>query len=147
MNRTILIVEDSEEDYQTVNRLLGRLLERPIARCSDAYSAIDYLQSISGDANSRSDNWPAVILLDLNLPGEDGRMLLKRLKADERFCPIPVVILSTSCNPQDLRFCYEQGAAGYIVKPVDLAKLRSSMEQLAAYWLQAVKLPPLGAVS
>lgn len=144
-NRTILIIEDSEEDFQTVKRLLGRVVDRPIVRCEDARTAMAYLRELPNEPDTPQKGSPAVILLDLNLPGEDGRSLLGRLKRDERLRRIPIVILSTSSNPTDLTFCYENGAAGYIVKPVDLAKLRTAMEQMAAYWLQAVLLPPMGA--
>jgi len=142
----ILIVEDSEEDYQTARRLLAKLTPRRIERCSDVPSAISYLRSASDLTHTRHDSWPCIILLDLNIPGEDGRSLLAWLKKDERLRPIPVVVLTTSSNPTDVDFCYREGAAGYIVKPMDLTRFRSSLESLAHYWLASVTLPPPNGV-
>jgi CheY-like chemotaxis protein len=138
----ILIVEDSEEDYQTARRLLSKLTTRPIERCSDVSTAVSYLRSASDESHSARNLWPCIILLDLNMPCEDGRTLLARLKRDEKLRRIPVVILTTSSNPKDVAFCYSEGAAGYIVKPVDLTRFRNSLESLARYWLASVTLPP-----
>ena len=142
----ILLVEDSEEDFQTVSRLLGKIAPQNVERCPDAPAAIDYLDEVAKNGPGSARRWPSVILLDLNLPGEDGRSLLVRLKRDERFRRIPVVILTTSGNPRDLEYCYSNGAAGYITKPVDLANFRSSLEHMTNYWLRAVTLPPAGVV-
>lgn len=139
----ILLVEDSEEDFQTVRRLLGKIALQEVQRCPDAPAAMDYLADVTRNSHDRKP-WPSVILLDLNLPGEDGRSLLVRLKRDERFKLIPVVILTTSGNPRDLEYCYSNGAAGYIVKPVDLTKFRLSLEDMANYWLRTVTLPSAG---
>lgn len=147
LHKMILIVEDSEEDFETAKRLLGKMTDRTINRCENSGAALAYLHRICGSVNGETDPWPDIILLDLNMPGEDGRSLLTRLKRDNRMRRIPIVILSTSANPKDLEYCYSNGAAGYIVKPVDLARFRTSLEQLTAYWLCAVTLPPAGAVS
>lgn len=137
----ILLVEDSEEDYQTARRLLEKITRVPLTRCKDASAAMEYLKAAMGGARSDA-RWPSMILLDLNLPGEDGRSLLLRLKAHEILRRLPVVVLTTSSNPKDVAFCYENGAAGYIVKPVDLDGFRTDLERLAHYWFGAVKLPP-----
>jgi len=142
----ILIVEDSEEDFQTARRLLSKLTTRQIERCADAPSVMSYLRSVAEGNSGTRHGWPCIILLDLNMPGEDGRSLLGRLKRDEKLCLIPVVILTTSSNPKDIEFCYKVGAAGYIVKPVDLTRFRTSLERLAQYWLGAVTLPPPNGV-
>ena len=147
MSRMILIVEDGEEDFQTAKRLLGALTDREIDRCSDVPSALVFLDAQISSVGNRPSRWPDVILLDLNMPGDDGRTLLRRLKNDERLKRIPVVIITTSSDPKDLRYCYENGAAGYIVKPVDLARFRTSLEQMTNYWLRAVTLPPSGSIS
>jgi CheY-like chemotaxis protein len=95
--RMILIIEDSEEDFQTAKRLLSKMTDRTISRCADAPSAIDFLHGhLQG--HQKQDSWPAVILLDLNMPGEDGRSLLVKLKRDARLRMIPVVIITTSAN-------------------------------------------------
>lgn len=140
----ILIIEDSEEDFQTAKRLLERIPDRRIEHCVDAPAAMAWFRDLAEEPKQAAGTWPDVILLDLNMPGEDGRCLLLRLKRDERLRQIPVVIVTTSANPKDLKYCYENGAAGYIVKPVDLARFRTSLEQMANYWLRAVTLPPVG---
>jgi len=141
----ILIIEDSEEDFQTVKRLLGKITGRTVGRCADAPSALHYLEHIGDMPNGHACPRPDVTLLDLNMPGEDGRKLLVRLKADVRIRRIPVIILTTSANPKDVEFCYDNGAAGFIVKPVDLPRFRASLEKFAEYWLHAVLLPNAGA--
>lgn len=143
----ILMIEDSDEDYQTAKRLLREITEKKLERFSDGPAALAHLREVSGDERPPRQPLPDFILLDLNMPGEDGRSLLMRLKLDERLRRIPVVVMSTSANPKDLEYCYANGAAGYIVKPVDLGKYRSSLEKLADYWLRAVTLPPVRAVS
>ncbi len=145
VSRVILVIEDSEEDFQTAKRLLAGCTDRPIARCNDAVSAMDLLSSMTDGSDRGRGLWPDVILLDLNMPGEDGRSLLIRLKSEERLKRIPVVIITTSSNPKDVNYCYENGAAGYIVKPVDLGRFRTSLEQMANYWLKAVTLPATGS--
>ena len=140
----ILLIEDSEEDFQTVRRLLGKMTTQEIARCPDAPSTMAYLDTVARAGVNGSRPWPSVILLDLNIPGEDGRSILARLKSDDRFSRIPVVILTTSGNPRDLNYCYSHGAAGYIIKPVNLAQFRTSLEYMTNYWLRAVTLPPAG---
>ena len=138
----ILLIEDSEEDFQTVRRLLSKVTDRAIERCADAPSAVSYLHEAAGDVEAAPRAWPCVILLDLNMPGEDGRSLLRRFKQHEKLRRIPIVILTTSANPKDVEYCYQNGAAGYIVKPVDLKRFRESLEMMASYWLRAVALPP-----
>jgi len=80
-------------------------------------------------------------LLDLNLPGTDGRDVLEQIKADDALKHIPVVILTTSSASSDVTFCYRHGASGYIIKPVDLAKFAASVQQFCSYWFEAVELP------
>jgi len=137
----ILLIEDSEEDFQTVRRLLSKVTDRAIEHCTDAPSAISYLHQVTGESEAPKRAWPCVILLDLNIPGEDGRSLLKRFKQHEKLRRIPIVVLTTSANPKDVEYCYEHGAAGYIVKPVDLKRFREALEMMASYWLRAVALP------
>jgi len=89
-------------------------------------------------------NLPQIILLDLNLPRKDGRELLKDLKSHPRLKLIPVVILTTSNAPTDIETCYEQGAACFLVKPIDFAGLTHMVTRLVEFW-NSVELLPLTA--
>ena len=84
---------------------------------------------------------PAIIMLDLNLPGTDGREVLTVLKQDRDLQAIPVVVFSTSSNPKDIESCYCQGACGYIVKPMDFNKLQQLVNTFLTYWFEVVELP------
>ena len=135
---SILLVEDSDEDYYTAMRILARFQPFEFARCK---SGAEVLSSLS--TNREGGKLPKLILLDLNLPGKiDGRGVLAQLKANAKLKGIPVVILTTSNNPRDIEHCYLGGAGGYLVKPVDLDKFTNSLEALVDYWFGAVTLPP-----
>ena len=141
----ILIVEDSDEDFFTTERILKKFGRFPIARCSEGAEVLEHLQkpgSVDGDIPARV---PSLILLDLNLPGKkDGRSVLLDLKSSRRYRGIPVVIMTTSSNPQDVRHCFDHGAAGYMVKPVNLDKFVESMASLVKYWFETTALPTKG---
>lgn len=84
---------------------------------------------------------PALIVLDLNLPGTDGRSVLTELRRRPALKRIPVVIFSTSNNTQDITWCYENGANSYHVKGMDYPVFKRAVEQLSTYWLQSAQLP------
>ncbi|MBS1212917.1 MAG: response regulator, partial [Proteobacteria bacterium] len=84
---------------------------------------------------------PIVILLDLNLPGTDGREVLAEIKQDERLRQIPVVVLTTSSDERDIERCYQMGANSYIKKPVDLEGFMRAIQLLKDYWFEIVILP------
>jgi CheY-like chemotaxis protein len=84
---------------------------------------------------------PSLILLDLNMPRKDGREALREIKADPRFRPIPVVVLTTSTAPDDVGFCYTCGASSYITKPVTFREWVKLVQGLAHYWFEVVHLP------
>jgi CheY-like chemotaxis protein len=134
-NDAILIVEDSDDDYYATARILGKCGRFSLKRCSQGTEVLEHL---SQDSSNR----PSLILLDLNLPGKrDGRSVLTELKADARFRRIPVVIMTTSANPTDVRHCFDHGAAGYMVKPVNLDKFVESIEGMVKYWFEIMTLP------
>ena len=85
---------------------------------------------------------PDVILLDLNLPRISGHDMLRRLKQDPRFKQVPIIVLTTSGRPDDVRLAYEAGANAYLLKPVEFARFTEIMEQLGRFWLEIVELPP-----
>lgn len=138
---TILVIEDSPEDYEATARALDRAkVKAALVRCVDGDDAIEWLGRQGRYAGQRLPA-PILILLDLNLPGTDGREVLAALKADYQWASIPVVILTTSSNPRDIAECYRAGANTYVIKPVNLALFYEAMACLAHYWLKVAALP------
>ncbi len=139
IGQRILIVEDSDEDFYATSRVLRKFGSFPLERCTVGSEVLPHLQK---DATVPQKIPLSLILLDLNLPGKrDGRQVLGDLKADHRYRSIPVVIMTTSSNPRDISRCYDQGASGYMVKPVDLERFTECIENLVKYWFDAVSLP------
>ena len=138
----ILVVEDSDEDFVATERVFRKFGSFKLARCSKGTEVLERLTNTAGEAVGKT-RPPSLILLDLNLPGKlDGRSVLTALKADSRYRRIPVVIVTTSSNPQDVLHCFEQGAAGYLIKPVNLEKFVDSVKSLVNYWFETTTLPP-----
>lgn len=131
----ILIVEDSEDDYDATKRAFSKAnLRNPIHRAASGEEALKYLQQ--GEACH-----PGIILLDLNMPGLDGRQTLKLIKQNPALKQIPVVVLTTSDDERDVKGCYELGANTYIQKPVDFDGLIAAIKQLKEYWFEFALLP------
>jgi CheY-like chemotaxis protein len=86
---------------------------------------------------------PALVILDLKMPRLSGAETLAAIKADDRFKCLPVVMLTSSGETQDLRMCYRLGANGYVIKPVDAKQFTRAIKDLAAYWLGTNQPPPL----
>jgi two-component system, response regulator len=136
----VLVIEDSPEDFEATRRsLLRGGLANPIVHLADGDRALDYL--FPTDRSRGAARAPGLILLDLNLPGTDGRQVLSRLKADERLRQVPVVVLTTSRDERDVRACYRAGANSYIQKPVDLSGFQRALRMLREYWFDVVVLP------
>jgi CheY-like chemotaxis protein len=132
-------VEDSPEDFETTQRAFRRSgLKNPIVRCSDGDEALDFLFRRGDYADAPR---PGVVLLDLNLPGTDGREVLTEMKADPELRQIPVIVLTTSSDERDVSACYKAGASSYIQKPVDLEGFMRAIERLNDYWFEVVILP------
>lgn len=139
--KPLLVVEDSDQDFICLQKILTKLsVSNPIYRCTDGDEAIDFLYS-QGDYDSTAVPRPGVILLDLNLPGIDGKEVLKKVKQDEALKTIPVVVFTTSCDPQDINSCYKYGANGYMLKPIDLANLKKTIQVFVDNWLEVCLLP------
>ena len=137
----VLVIEDSPEDYEATLRAFRNCgLENPIHRCADAEEAMNYLFR-RGPFRGAAGLAPALILLDLNLPGVDGRDILAEIKADETLRAIPVVVLTTSSDQRDIDTCYQRGANSYIQKPVAFDVFAGLIGQLKSYWFEAVLLP------
>jgi CheY-like chemotaxis protein len=141
-SQPILLVEDSPEDFETTERAFRKSgLRNPIVRCADGDEALDYLFRRGAYTDPEKTPRPGVILLDLNLPGTDGREVLTELKADPILKQIPVVVLTTSKDERDVDACYKAGASSYIQKPVDLDGFIKAIERLNGYWFEVVILP------
>ncbi len=139
--RLILLVEDNPEDYATTVRALEKAgVHNPIRRCEDGDDALDYLYQ-RGKYDFQSAPKPGVILMDLNLPGTDGREVLDEIKADPDLKGIPVIVLTTSTDERDIRACYQAGANSYVRKPVDLSGFMDAMERLKEFWFDTAILP------
>ena len=142
MPRPILLIEDSDEDYIALARALnGMSAIAALHRCTRSDEALDYLRGRGEDADRGKAPRPALILLDLNLPGKDGRELLTEIRSDERLRSIPIVIVTTSKHRRDVEWCYAHGANGYHTKAIDYAQFRDEMRLLVAYWLGVCVVP------
>ncbi len=137
--RSLLLIEDSDADSEATVRALNKCSAPPtIHRCRDGDEALAFLRGRTGEAEAPI---PTVILLDLNLPGMDGREVLEQIKTDEAFRHIPVVILTTSGDRSDVAYCYRKGASGYMTKPLDLGQFSQTIRDFCAYWFDTVVLP------
>lgn len=138
----VLIVEDSPEDFEAICRAFGRAgVSNPILRCQDGDELVDYLERRGRFAEPGSAPAPGLVLLDLNLPGTDGREALAAIKSDDRFRKIPVVVLTTSSDERDVESCYRAGANSYLQKPVEMDRYMRMVRAIAEYWLSSVILP------
>lgn len=134
----LLVVEDSDEDFAAFMRITKSLaIPYPIERCVDGEEALNILQQVPQD----NYGLPSVILLDLNLPGTDGREVLREIINNSCFQPIPTVVFTSSSNPKDIEFCYKLGVRSYIVKPINLKKLKKTITSFWSYWFKIVILP------
>jgi two-component system response regulator len=141
-HQVILVIEDSPADYEATLRALRKAgLANPIFRCSDGDDALDFLFRRGASTDPDRAPRPSVILLDLNLPGTDGREVLAEIKADDSLKSIPVVVLTTSTDERDIQKCYLAGANSYMKKPVDLLGFISAIQRLKDYWFEIAVLP------
>ncbi|MBC7882017.1 MAG: response regulator [Anaerolineae bacterium] len=138
----ILIVEDSNEDFEALQRLLQRSpTPIPTHRCVNGDQALAFLEHTGNYMNPQSSPRPSLIVLDLNLPGTDGRDVLCRIKQDEKLKTIPVVVFTTSSNPKDIEDCYRSGVNTYVVKPINFEQLKQNIQMLITYWFEVTTLP------
>lgn len=132
---TLLLVEDSPDDHEAVARTLRKLnFGGTLEWVDGGERALAFI-----DQALAAHRPPVMVMLDLNMPGMDGRAVLRELKGNERTRAIPVVIYTTSNNPDDIAYCYEHFANSYHVKPLGSDALRSSLEVVLAYWFEQVE--------
>ena len=140
--KSLLIIEDSDEDFTALERMIKKAqITNPVYRCEDGEEALDFLFRQGEYQDKALAPRPALIILDLNLPGTDGREVLANLKQDRNLKTIPVVIFSTSSNEKDINACYRHGISGYLVKPMSVSRLNQLVETFLNYWFKAVELP------
>lgn len=134
--RPILLVEDNPDDEALTLRAFHKnRIANEVVVARDGVEALDYLFGTGNHAGRDLSIAPAVILLDLKLPRVDGLEVLRRVRADARTNLLPVVILTTSREQQDIYEAYQLGANSYIRKPVDFEKFIYAVGQLGLYWL------------
>ena len=141
---TILVVEDSVDDFKATQRsFVKNNFHNPIQWCRGGQDALDYLKN-EGEFVGEKRSRPALILLDLNMPGLDGKQTLAIIKENEKLRKIPIVILTTSSDEYDVEQCYKLGANTYIQKPVDFDGLIDAVKRLKEYWFGIALLPKEG---
>ena len=132
---TILLVEDNPDDEALTVQALRTGTAANVEVARDGQEALDYLVN---DAN----DLPRLVLLDLRLPNMDGLEVLRRVRADERTRPVPVVILTGYSAPNDVAAAYRCGANSYVRKPVDFDQFAELIHHIGVYWLVVNEPPP-----
>jgi CheY-like chemotaxis protein len=140
---TVLLVEDNPRDVRLTQRAFTQAgLPHELRVVRDGDEVLAYLQREGAYKEPSSAPRPDVILLDLNLPRMSGHEVLHFLKQDPRFRHMPIIVLTTSGRPDDVRLAYEAGANAYLLKPVEFTRFTDIMGQLGKFWLETVELPP-----
>lgn len=143
--KRILLAEDSAADVELTLEALGQSrLANEVVVVRDGAEALDYLFRRGAHAG-RPDGNPAVVLLDLKMPKVDGLQVLKQVKADPSLRQVPIVMLTSSREEQDLVESYRLGVNAYVVKPVDFGRFVEAVKQLGMFWA-VVNEPPPGSV-
>lgn len=145
MNKTpvILLVEDNPADVKLTQRALSKSnIANEIIVAHDGQEALDYLFGAGAHAERDVVQMPAIVLLDLKLPRVDGLEVLRQVRANERTRLLPVIILTSSREEQDVVRSYSLGANSYIRKPVDFDQFVEAARQLGIYWLVLNEPPP-----
>jgi two-component system, response regulator len=141
----ILLVEDDPHDLELTLRSLQKArLANHIHVARDGVEALDFLFAEGAYAGRDPTATPRVVLLDLKLPRVDGLEVLRRIKGDARTRHVPVVVLTSSREQQDVVESYHLGVNSYIVKPVNFDRFASSVQELGLYWLVMNHVPPGG---
>ena len=142
-SKVILLVEDNPSDVALTERALAkaRILNELVV-ADDGQEALDYLWGAGAHSGRDVAELPALVLLDLKLPKVPGLEVLRQIRGDARTRRVPVVILTTSKEEQDVAAGYDLGVNSYIRKPVDFKQFASAVEQLGLYWLLLNEAPP-----
>lgn len=138
--RWLLVVDDNPAEVDLVCEALGDEPTRPEVRIArTGGEALRLLRQVA-DGDLRA---PGFVLLDLNLPGIDGHLVLSAMRADAQLCHLPVVVFSGSSAPEDVLAAYRAGANCYLTKPIGLARYRRAVRSLEHFWMDVATLPAL----
>lgn len=141
--KTILLVEDNPDDEAlTVRALKKNNVTNSLVVARDGVEALDYLFGTGPYTGRATAPRPGLVLLDLKLPKIDGLEVLRRIRADERTRRLPVTVLTSSKEEQDVIESYNLGANSYIRKPVDFVQFTEAVRQLGVYWLMLNEVSP-----
>lgn len=142
-HKVILLVEDNPDDVKLAQHAFKKCnIANQVVVVGDGVEALDYLFGTGAYAGRDASNQPSMVLLDLKLPRLDGKEVLRRMRADPRTKLLPVVILTSSKEEQDVTRCYDLGANSYIRKPIDFDQFIEAVRQLGLYWLLLNEPPP-----
>jgi two-component system, response regulator len=140
--RPILLVEDNPDDEALALRAFAKInISNRIIVARDGVEALDYLFATGAHAGRDESSDPSVVLLDLKLPKIDGLAVLKKIRENDATKILPVVILTSSKEEQDLVQGYNLGANSYVRKPIDFNEFVQAVSQLGVYWLLINELP------
>lgn len=147
-SKVILLVEDNASDIGLTKRALAKAhIANELVVAEDGEQALDYLWGNGSYSGRTPSGLPAVILLDLNLPGISGLEVLRQIRGDARTRRVPVVILTTSKEEQDVAAGYDLGVNSYVRKPVDFNQFAAAVQQLGLYWLVLNEAPPAARIA
>jgi CheY-like chemotaxis protein len=139
---TILVADDDADDRQLIREAFDEAkLANDLRFVEDGVEVFEYLERQGRFADPSVSPRPGILLLDLNMPKMDGRKVLEKLKADDRYSPIRVIVMTTSQAEEDIVRSYQLAAASYITKPITFDALVQVVQALGRYWLEIVELP------
>lgn len=141
----VLVAEDSEHDRLIIEEAFREAeLKAELRFVEDGEELLDYLNRRGGfaEGGAREAPWPAVVLLDINMPKVNGHEAMRAIRADPRLKDLPVVALSTSDSPKQIAQAYAVGVNSFLTKPARFPDFVELMRLFGGYWLHGVRLPP-----
>lgn len=140
--KPVLLVENDVEDIIIARRAYSQVdISNPLIVHRDVGETVDFLDDTRGSPVNSPPLRPALILMDLNLPGTDGFSLLNHLKGSHDSCYIPVVVMTTSNSQTDINTCYQLGANSYVIKPIKYGEFVDIMVTVMKYWFNTAQRP------
>ncbi|MGE0113295.1 MAG: response regulator [Steroidobacteraceae bacterium] len=144
MNKSLLLVEDNDQDEKLILRVLRKVnLANQVDVVRDGQQALDYFAGVGDYAHRKISDLPAVVLLDISLPRVNGLEVLRRLRIEERTRLLPIVILTSSDDERDRLTSYLDGANSFVRKPLEFGEFAETVARLGVYWM-ALNQPPPG---